>query len=185
MLKTATTPRRAVRYVFYAMAALLLLVIFILAVGFALPSTHTAIVRADYKAPPESIYAAVTAVKDGPSWRSGLDSVKILPAANGRTKWTEYAEWGNLTMVMEEAKPVSRVVTRIADTSQGFGGSWTFLIQPNGSGSTLTLTENGEIYPPVFRFMSKFVFGQYTSLETYAANLARKFGETPRMRRGG
>ena len=42
-------------------------------------------------------------------------------------------------------------------------------------GSTVTITENGTVSNPLFRFMSKFVFGHYRSLETYARDLAKRF----------
>ncbi len=157
------------------LAALALLVLLVFAIGFALPRAHIASVRAHLRQPPDSIYHAVTDVENGPQWRSGLDSVRVLERTP--LTWTESASWGNLTMVMDEATPPSRVVTRIADTSDGFGGTWTYEIAPERTGSIVTITERGEVYNPIFRFMSKFVFGHYASLETYARDLGRKFNE--------
>jgi len=76
-----------------------------------------------------------------------------------------------------EAEPDRRIVARIADTSQGFGGTWTYEIEPAGAGATLTITEEGEVYNALFRFTSRFVFGHYSTMETYARSLGRKFGQ--------
>jgi hypothetical protein len=68
-------------------------------------------------------------------------------------------------------------VTRIADPSLPFGGTWTYDLKPQGSGTELTITEDGEVYNPIFRFMSKFVFSQTATIEAYQASLKRKLSE--------
>ncbi len=59
-----------------------------------------------------------------------------------------------------------------------FGGTWTFDIEPAGTGTQLTITEDGIVRNPIFRFVSRFVFGHYKTQETYLRDLAKKFGET-------
>ena len=146
-----------------------------------LPKDHIAGVRARYKASPETIYAAITDVARGADWRTGLKNVTVLQTKP--LKWVEDAKWGKITMVMDEATSPKKVVTRIADTSQGFGGTWTFEIAPDGTGSIVTITEIGEVYNLFFRFMSKFVFGYYRALEGYASDLGRRFGESAQVER--
>ncbi len=41
----------------------------------------------------------------------------------------------------------------------------------------VTITENGEIYNPFFRFMARFVFGYTVTMETYLKALGKKFSE--------
>ena len=41
----------------------------------------------------------------------------------------------------------------------------------DGEGTRVTLTENGEIYNPVFRFMARFVFGYDGTMRTYLDGL--------------
>jgi uncharacterized protein YndB with AHSA1/START domain len=162
----------------YVIASVAMVALAIVVIGFLLPEKHSVSVRTRYDASPQQIYDAIVDVERGPEWRSGLDSVQVLERAP--LKWRESAEWGKLTMVMDEATPPSRVVSRIADQGEGFGGTWTYVITPgeNGTGSLLLITEDGEVYNPLFRFMSKFVFGHYTSLETYAKDLGHRFNET-------
>lgn len=159
----------------YLILAITLLGALVVVTGYLLPEKHTAAVRAHYRAAPAALYAAITEVAAGAQWRTGLDSVSVLDESP--LTWQESAEWGRLTMVMDEATSPARVVTRIANTGEGFGGTWTYEIAPEQSGSVVTITENGEVYNPLYRVMSKFLFGHYTALETYAQDLGRKFNE--------
>jgi hypothetical protein len=70
----------------------------------------------------------------------------------------------------------SKLVTRIDDPSQPFGGSWTLLVRPVAGGTELTITEDGEVYNPIFRVMSKLFFSPYSTIDTYQADLRRRLG---------
>ena len=152
------------------------LIVIVLVIGAMLPKEHTARVRTVLHAPPESVYAAITDVEHAPAWRTGLKKVEVLE--RDPLRWRETAEWGTLTFVHDNAVPPSRVVARIADESQGFGGTWTYEIAPAPDGSAVTITENGTVSNPLFRFLTKFVLGHYSSLETYARDLAKRSGDT-------
>jgi uncharacterized protein YndB with AHSA1/START domain len=69
------------------------------------------------------------------------------------------------------------LVTRIADTNLPWGGSWTYELTPAGEGTLLTITERGEVYNPIFRFMSRFVFSHTATIDTYLRALGAKLGE--------
>ena len=73
---------------------------------------------------------------------------------------------------IEREEPPSLLVTRVVE-GQPFGGTWTYRIAPAPGGSQLTITEDGEVYNVVFRFMSRFVFGHYATMDAYLANLKR------------
>ena len=44
---------------------------------------------------------------------------------------------------------------------------------PRGDSTTLRITENGEVYNPVFRFVSRFVFGHSATIEKYLADVRK------------
>jgi len=74
------------------------------------------------------------------------------------------------TEIVEQDEP-RVLVTKIVGES-AYGGTWTFEIAPDGhDASTVTITERGEVYNPAFRVLSRFVFGQTRSLETYLVKL--------------
>jgi len=60
----------------------------------------------------------------------------------------------------------SRVV-RITDESLPFGGSWPYELEPGAAGTRLAIREEGEVYNPVFRFMSRFVMGHHSTIDQY------------------
>lgn len=52
-------------------------------------------------------------------------------------------------------------------------------IVPSPEGCTVTVTEDGEVYSPLFRFVSRFVIGHTATLDRKLKALARRFGENP------
>jgi len=71
----------------------------------------------------------------------------------------------------------SRRVTRIAEKNLPFGGTWTIEISPTEDGSVVRITEDGEIYNVIFRFLARFFFGYTSSIEGYLRDLGHRFGE--------
>ena len=55
-----------------------------------------------------------------------------------------------------------------------FGGSWTYELIPTAGGTMLRITEDGEVYNPLFRFISRFVLGHYKSIDQYLDDLERR-----------
>lgn len=164
------------------------LIVLVLGVGWLLPVEHTAAVRARIDAPPESVYARILDVEAGEGWREDVHEVVVLSGPNEPVRWRETGDFGSIVMVRDEAMPASRVVARIDDPEQPFGGRWIYRLEPDAGGTRLTITEEGEVYSPLFRFMSKFIFGHYSTLETYVAALGRSFGgevEIERVESGG
>lgn len=165
-------------WIFVALAGLLILITL---TGWLLPKEHVATRQGRYRQPPEAIWKAITDVDAMPSWREGLKSVKNLPDKNGLPAHLEVTTMGEIPMETVEMTPPQKLVARIADPKLPFGGTWTFEIRPTEEGSTLRITENGFVTNPVFRFLSRFVFGYTGTIETYLKSLAKKFGETPRI----
>jgi uncharacterized protein YndB with AHSA1/START domain len=145
--------------------------------GWLLPVKHEASRSAQFKQPPQDVYAVVSDVAGYADWFEGVSRIEMLESANGRVRFREHMNTGPIVMEVAEANPPTRFVTAIADPDQPFGGTWTFEITPEQGGSRLTITERGEIYNPIFRFMARFVFGYTATMEGYLSSLARKFGE--------
>jgi len=76
-----------------------------------------------------------------------------------------------MTYEIVESQPPTLLKRAIADKSLPFGGTWTWNIQPAGEGSSVTITENGEVYNPIFRFVSRFVIGHTRGIDKYLAML--------------
>jgi hypothetical protein len=122
------------------------------AVGAAQPVAHVASRSETFAASPEQL------------WDLAL-------AAFRRTNDGSYA-------IVEQDRP-RRLVTTIVDEKLPYGGSWTYELAPAAGGTTLTVIERGDVYNPVFRFVSRYVIGHTRTLDAYFANV-RKAAETVR-----
>jgi hypothetical protein len=167
------------RIVLWSLLALASLLVLITVIGALLPRNHVATRIGRYRQPPETIWKAITDVDAMPSWREGLKSVEHLPDRNGLPAHLEITTNEKLPFETTEMIPLQKLVTRIADPKLPFGGTWTLEIAPLVDGATLRITENGYVSNPFFRFMSKFVFSQTSTMEIYLKSLAKKFGEDP------
>lgn len=156
-------------------AAVVGVAILVAFVGWSLPVKHRAARQAFLSATPESVYAVISAPRDFPSWRSKVKSVEMLPESEHHTSYRETGDDGTIAYVVDEAIPARRLVTRIADPSLPFGGTWTYELVPTASGTTVRITEDGEVYNIVFRFMSRFVFGHHATIDGYLRDLGRHF----------
>jgi uncharacterized protein YndB with AHSA1/START domain len=154
------------------------LLVAIVVVGALLPKAHVAHSTARYDAKPDALWTAISDYKAYPQWRSDVRSVDVLPPKNGNPSWRERGSNGDIAYEIVESRAPMRLVTRIADPNLPFGGTWEYDLQAApGGGSLLTITEHGEVYNPVFRFMSRFVIGQHMTMNRYLRSLGRKFGE--------
>lgn len=168
------------KWLFTGLAILVGLVAGVAAVGFLLPVAHTARREQPLAAPPDVVWRVITDVGAFPSWRGDVTRVERMPDREGRTVWIEEGSAGRLPMAVEHSEPPRRLVTRI-EPGLPFGGTWTYEIAPAGAGSLLTITEDGEVYNPIFRFMSRFIFGHDGTLAAYMTAIDKKISaEAPR-----
>ena len=165
-------------WIFVFFAGILILIVL---VGYLLPKQHTVTREARFRQPPEAEWKAITDIDAMPSWRQGLKSVKRLPDQNGLPTWVEATDSGDFPLQTMVSQPPSKLVVRIADPKLPFGGTWTYEIPALPSGSVLRILEDGEIYNPVFRFLSRFVFGYSGTIDAYLKSLAKKFGEQTQL----
>ena len=166
--------------------AFLALALLLTVVGALLPVGHTAAVRLVLSQPPEAVYEVITDVARAPEWRTGLDSLRVV-SPGPPLRWRESTKWGTIEFARVDAIPPRTVRAEIqGEREQGFGGTWTWDVVPRPEGgSVVTITENGEVYNPIFRLLSRYVFGPYATLEQYARDLARRFGEAAEPERVG
>ena len=151
------------------------IVLTVVAIGYALPAAHVAAAQLRVAHPAQQVFRAVADVESYPTWRSDVTRVEMLTPDAGK-RWREHGSNGEITFEVVEAQPPLRLVSRIADRDLPFGGSWTFEFTPENGGTLLTITERGEVYNPVFRFMSRFVFGHTATIDQFLADLKKHLG---------
>lgn len=152
------------------------LVVIAVAIGYSLPVQHVASRSVALNAPPERVWETITDIRSMPEWRAGLESAEITGLTEAGPTWREVSGDGTITFETVESVPHRRLVTRIIDESLPFGGSWTYELEPAASGTQLTIREDGEVYNPVFRLVSRYVMGHHATIDKYLASLQTRLG---------
>jgi hypothetical protein len=166
------------KWVLIALGVVIALGLLVALVGLFLPRDHVAVRTVRLKPAPPAVWDVLTDHAAEPSWRKGLVRVERLPDRDGRPVWQEVSRGGDtLALLTEESEPPRRLVRRIVGEGLPFGGTWTFELAPDGLGSVVTVTERGEVYNPVFRFVSRFVMGHTATIDAYLKALGKRFGE--------
>lgn len=157
------------KWIIYGGLAVAIVAAIVIMIGALLPKEHVVSRKIQLPASPTEVFAVIA----GPSvWRG----VKHELLSESPLKWRETDSGGDAIIYERvETSAPKRIVNRIADPRLPFGGSWTYEIEPNGSGSELTITENGEVYNPLFRFVSRFIIGHTATIEKYQRDLAAHF----------
>jgi len=158
------------RWMLYAGLVLVTIAAIVAVAGAMLPKQHTASRTARVALPPEALYAVLADVSHYPSWRD-LKSLERLPDKNGMPAWIEDTNGMKIPMRFERMEPPSLLVGRIDSAELAFGGTWTYRIAAAPGGSDLTITEDGEVYNVIFRFMSRFVFGYHATMDGFLRSL--------------
>lgn len=125
-------------------AVIVLLIATVAIVGAMLPKGHSATRFAVVRKQPREVYAVIRELASTPAY-------EII-----------------------EDQPGQRLVSRIADKNLPYSGSWTYQLEAIPEGTRVTITENGEVSNPIFRFMSRFVFGHTKTMEQYLASLQKR-----------
>jgi hypothetical protein len=119
------------------------LVAIAIVVGRGLPVAHVATRDATFSASPDRIWAAI---EDPATLRArGVGDVKLETVESDRPR---------------------RLVRRIVGET-AFGGTWTCELAPSPGGTTVRITENGEVYNAFFRFVSRYILGHHRTIDGY------------------
>lgn len=163
-----------------AAAALLLLVAGVWALGLALPEHHSASAETMLSADPAEVWSALADFDAWPAWRSNIDRIEWLEPEEGARRLREHSATGPMTYRIERFDEGSLMVLRIADRGLPFGGAWTYEVMPaagDTGGTRVRITEDGDVYNPIFRVVSRYVMGYTATMETYLHDLAAHLGQ--------
>jgi len=164
---------KAIISILVALAAIVGVIAFL---GSRLPQEHVVARKVVVGAPVDVVFTTITEFASAPTWQPGIKSVSVFKdPTTGRTRVTQESSMGPMTMEVDQLIPPKRLVMRIVGEDQ-FGGTWVYTLDPQGNETLVTITEHGEVYNPVFRFISNYVMGHTRTIDAYLVNLAKKFG---------
>jgi hypothetical protein len=160
------------KWLLIAVISLTGLILLIVVIGACLPQKHTVSRTISIHRSAETVWSMISGP---PTWRPDVSNYQELPPHNGHRMWRETDKHGQtVTFEAIESIPPRRLVTRIADPKLPFGGAWVYEIVPAADSCTLTITEYGEVYNPLFRFVSHFIMGHTATIDNYLAALNTK-----------
>ena len=148
-------------------AALIAIVILI---GAMLPKHHTATRSAFIKASPEHVFRLISGA---PDWRTDLKSYSVVDDSGKHLVRETDRHGQTITYERVQYRPPILLKMTIVDKNLPFGGTWTWRLQLQNEGCLVTITEDGEVFNPVFRFVSRFLTGYTRTIDTYLAELAQ------------
>ena len=165
------------RWLVVASVALVGVVLLVACTGALLPRDHLATRRVRLHRSPAEVWAVIRDFGRAAEWRPDVKSVDLLGEVAGRPRFRENGGNGAILFEVVEEAAAARLVTRIADDSLPFGGTWTYELRAADGGSELTITERGEVKNVVYRALARFVFTHHRTMEQYLRALGRHFGE--------
>ncbi|MBI1848937.1 MAG: SRPBCC family protein [Planctomycetes bacterium] len=174
------------KWILIVVAVIVAIPILMAVIGLFLPKGHVATSRARFAQKPEALWAALSEFSQWPQWNPAVQSIERAPDREGKPVWVSRGKWGVMPAIVEALEPPRKMVTRIPeDANLGFSGSWTYEIAPgeNGSTSTVSITERGEVANPIFRFMSRFFFDAHATSRAFLEALGSRFGESVKPER--
>jgi hypothetical protein len=143
-------------------------------IGALLPKRHVASRSAVFNAPPERLFQLIAGSQD---WRPDVKSCELIQQ-DGKSFQRETSKHGGTVLYeLEGIQAPFAIQRRIATENLPYGGTWSFALQPAGSETKVRITEDGEVYNPIFRFVSKFIMGQTATQDAYLAAMGKAVGQ--------
>jgi len=159
----------------FVIGGMILVVVCVIVVGLLLPKRHVVSRRASYRASAEQLFTLISGTQ---TWRPDVLRCEVVPDTGHRALMRETARNGEtITYELLDRTPPTSMKRRIATENLPYGGTWTFSLQPNSGSTIVQVTENGEVYNPVFRFVSRFVLGHTGTIDAYLHALGKATGQ--------
>lgn len=161
------------KYLLIILGLILLIPAVIWLIGMTLPQSHTVTISQPFNTSPGELYMMITDIRSFPDWRSNIERIEFLNEDEENPIWREhYSNEDPLSFRITEKTANHSVTVQIADDDLPFSGSWSYNIEPaNDEGALLMITENGEVYNPIFRFVSAYVLGHDNTINQYMIDL--------------
>ncbi len=140
-------------------------------IGLMLPVQHTASLEADIAASTDEVWNRITMIEKYPEWRKEIKKVEYVSP----TRWIEYDKHNNTPYSIAESIPLQKWVIVIDSKKLPYGGRWTYTINETADQTHISITEDGEVYNPIFRFISRYIMGHDATMKEYLAKLQASF----------
>lgn len=163
---------------FAIVAVLVALVLTPVLIGALLPKRHRVARSLRLDRPREAVWARIVDIERSVAWRTDLRAVEPARDDDGAELWVEVERDGGSTAyrTIEERAP-QRLVREIVPKGQPYGGRWIIELREEAGGTIVRITEEGEVYNALFRFVGRLILGYARKVERYLRALAASFDE--------
>ncbi|MBW2454588.1 MAG: SRPBCC domain-containing protein [Deltaproteobacteria bacterium] len=156
-------------------AAVVLIVVVPWVIGALMDREHVGQGAAVVAAPIEEVWTTVSAFDKTSQWAPDFESVRRASDVKGLPSYEVSGDGYSLTFTFTEVVPPERLVAKLEDHAQNYGGEWTYELSTVAGGTRIAITERGWTEPAYFRFML-WLFGYDTTIEGYLDGLQKKYG---------
>ncbi|MCJ8323552.1 MAG: SRPBCC family protein [Rhizobiales bacterium] len=164
-------------YLLIGLGVFIAIIGLIFLVAALLPVNHMASRTILLKAPTDVVWHKLTDFANMAKWRRDIVRVSANKNVKGDEIWQEYENEKSFmafkTLELIEAK---KLVRQVVGENLLFGGRWTFDLVAQGNQTQLTITEHGEVYNLIFRFVGKFIIGHHATMDKYIEDLQQTLG---------
>lgn len=163
------------RILLVVVGVILVLIFSVIVIGALLPKHHRVSRAASFRAAPEQLFALIA----GPqNWRPDVVNFENVSDGSSRKLVRETTRNGDtVTYELLEKKSPQSIERRIATQNLPYSGAWFFSLQPEGGVTMIRITEDGDVYNPVFGFVSRFVIGHTRTIDDYLRALGKATGQ--------
>lgn len=156
--------------------------------GLRLPPDHTARGEIVLSADQLRVFQILADVANYPVWSPVTGVQPLKPDDQGRERWTMRQGRHAFEITILDRTPTTRIVHQLRDERNVFGGTWTISLStptptPPHTQTRVTITEQGWIRVPIFRFIMAKFHDPSANLRAHLDALAKHLGQQTTSRR--
>lgn len=150
--------------------------IVIIGYGYSLPVEHQITMQRHYAKTPDEIWSVIVDYRKYSQWRENVYEVTEMRSKGSYDAWKELdADGHSVPYEIISYSQGKQMIIEITDATLPYGGSWTFDLVPDETGTTLMITENGKIDNLFFRVKAHFSSGYTDSMNAWLNSLDNKY----------
>lgn len=154
--------------------AIAVLMVLAAGIGWSMEPSHVVAREAVYPGTPKELWGVITRFDQMATWRSDVEAVRI--ESGDPIQFVEMGEQGPMPMEVTEQEAPHHLVIMASDYSLPFTGTWTYDLKEVEGGTRLSITEQGTIDNPLFRFVAHTMMDPSDTITTYLVDLGRHLG---------
>jgi hypothetical protein len=164
-----------VKILLVVLVGVVFLIVAVAAIGALLPKQHVVSRSASYRASAEKLFSLIAGSQ---TWRPDVLHCELSSDADGRELLRETTRGGEtITYAVLDRVPPKSLKRQIVTQNLPYSGTWTYALTTAGETTVVRITENGEVYNPIFRFVSRFVVGHTSTIDAYLRALGKATGQ--------